>query len=798
MKKLSTAFFLVLSFFVQLAAQDVNSPINSKKIPLFEKLYLHVDRELYTTGDIIWLKAYQVNGVTHQLNSNFRNIFVQLVAEDGRIVKDLMLLSINGQAIGEFRTDSLANGTYTIRAFTKYLENFGEEALFHKKIGIYKPTNSPGQTEKVQTDNSKIDVSFLPEGGDMVVNITNTVAFKAIDQKGKGIYVTGQIWNNRGEPITSFSTSYLGMGKFILMPKDGENYYATFDRYPEIKIQLPPAKVNGICLSYKADDESLMFEMSSNMKGDNYPEFYFVASHKGAPLFYKRVEMVDNVQDIKVNRNLFPEGISKITVLDTAMNPLAERLIFVTDGKADLLNLRLNQKGFKPREEVKIDVDALLEPGDSIASTMSVAVVNKSYLSTGDNSQNIKSYLLLDSDLKGAIESPASYFVDDELLTSSEKLDLLMLVHGWRTYLWDDVEQTQASSLDDWNDAGINVSGYVKKIFWNAPVPEAVIAMDYAFRNFRIGTTTADENGRFLFKHIYYLESLKVMLNAQTKGGSRNAEIVLDPAPGKDLTVPANMLNNTCFNIDLNPNFNRDNSFRRKKELEFNPEAGSILLGGVDILQKRENAVLRSSGAYSYADKTLTITESDYSFTSLLDYLKYKLPAITDYGDQVMMKNRPVSFMIDGLETPYSFRDIRTIQMREIEMIDIVDPGFRRGFSLGRLGVVDEGGLIAIYKKAVPVGPYKYQRGRLIPGIKGFNLPKKFYSPEYTLENINSPKPDFRPTLYWNPEVNLVNGKATLDFFTADASADYVVYMEGITRNGRICYGTTSFSVAGK
>src|ERR1035437_4252241 len=118
MKKLTIAFLFLLSFFAQLPAQDIESWINSKKPVLFEKLYLHVDRELYAPGDIIWLKAYQVNGVTHQLNSNFRNIFVQLVAEDGSVVKDLMLLSTNGQANGEFKTDSLKDGSYTIRAYT--------------------------------------------------------------------------------------------------------------------------------------------------------------------------------------------------------------------------------------------------------------------------------------------------------------------------------------------------------------------------------------------------------------------------------------------------------------------------------------------------------------------------------------------------------------------------------------------------------------------------------------------------------------------------------------------------------
>jgi len=172
------------------------------------------------------MKAYQVNGISHQLNSNFRNIFVQLVAEDGRMVKDMILLSIKGQTKGSFNTQSLPEGMYTIRAFTKYLENFGEEAYFHKKIWINGKLNTVTIGKKEQELHPKIEVAFLPEGGNMVLNTVNAVAFKAIDEKGRGVSMSGKILDDLGDTITSFSTSYLGMGKFLMMPVDDRTYYA--------------------------------------------------------------------------------------------------------------------------------------------------------------------------------------------------------------------------------------------------------------------------------------------------------------------------------------------------------------------------------------------------------------------------------------------------------------------------------------------------------------------------------------------------------------------------------------------
>ena len=801
--KNSAVLILFIFFSVTLPAQNIQSWIDAKKPLLFEKLYVHVDREFYSPGDTIWMKVYQVNGITHKLNANFRNVFVQLVSEEGKVVKDLMLFSVHGQATGEFKTASLQNGMYTIRAYTKYLKNFGEDAFFYKKIRVTKSRNPAVDltnkeqidlAAKAQTERPKIDVAFLPEGGDLVLNAVNTVAFKAINSKGKGIFVRGKIRNENGDTITSFVTSYLGMGKFNLMPEDGKTYYATIDQNPELKIPLPLAKENGICLNYFEKEESLMCTISANMKGNKYPVFYLVASHKGSVLFNQKVEMTDFSQVVRLSRNLFPDGISKITLLDTITNPLAERLIFVNNHKADLLSFRMNRNEFKSREEVKIDVDALLEPGDSITSTLSVAVVNRNYFSTGQNSQNIKSYLLLDSDLKGAIESPASFFSSDEFHTSTEKLDLLMLVHGWRTYLWDDIEKIKTPSFNDWNDAGITISGSVKKLLWNAPAPEAEIFLDYVNRKFRVGQTTSNLNGRFYFERIYLLEKYGVMLNARTRNGTANAEIMLDPLPKLDSVINASRLESNCFDLDWNPDFLNANTSRLNKEMEYNPENGSILLEGVNVVKKR-STLSRSFGEYPWTDKTFNITMGDYSFYNVIDYLVDKVTSFTNSGDGVMMKHKPVKFKVDGMD--FDLRDVLTIHMNDIESIDLLDPITYANFTFGTLGASNGAGLIAIYRKDVPDIRQSdaYVKGRIVPKINGFYRSVEFYSPKYTIENISSPKPDFRPTLFWNPELNLENGKASLDFFTSDEPGQYVVFVEGISKNGKICFGTTGFSV---
>lgn len=62
-----------------------------------------------------------------------------------------------------------------------------------------------------------------------------------------------------------------------------------------------------------------------------------------------------------------------------------------------------------------------------------------------------------------------------------------------------------------------------------------------------------------------------------------------------------------------------------------------------------------------------------------------------------------------------------------------------------------------------------------------------FASPDYSLPSVrNNRIPDFRNTLYWNPEIKPGNdGKAKVQFWTSDVKGDYVITVQGITSEGK-------------
>lgn len=396
---------------------------------VYEKLYLHVDREYYAPGDTLWFKSYLVSGLTNKLEPGFKNVYVQLISPKGVVLFNRMLMSVYGTSHGDMAlNDSLASGQYTLRAFTKYLKNFDEKSCFHKRIWIAKSGDFDVKDSTFEKKPELGEVLFFPEGGNLVVNAANHVAFKAIGRDGKGMEVSGKITDSEGKVAVTFKTSFLGMGQFVFMPMEGETYRVNIDHHPDFICQLPGLQENGLALRCEQGEKELMVSITRNYNRQEQQTLTLVAKHKGVLLFSKTVTMESYERGLKLSKNQFPLGISKITLVDDKSDILAERLIFVSDGQLSSVKINTDKKAYETREKVSLNIEPMLMEGDSILSTLSVAVVNEGYFSAEGNTQTIQSYLLLDSELKGAIETPSRYFLNEESITSSQKLDLLMLV----------------------------------------------------------------------------------------------------------------------------------------------------------------------------------------------------------------------------------------------------------------------------------------------------------------------------------------------------------------------------------
>jgi uncharacterized protein YfaS (alpha-2-macroglobulin family) len=105
-------------------------------VVVFEKVYLHLDRHFYLSGDDIWFKAYLVDAQTNKLSQNSSKIlYAELISPESKRL-DRLILSVDslGTAVGDFKLgNTVASGKYRIRAYTKWMLNFDDNFVFEKK-----------------------------------------------------------------------------------------------------------------------------------------------------------------------------------------------------------------------------------------------------------------------------------------------------------------------------------------------------------------------------------------------------------------------------------------------------------------------------------------------------------------------------------------------------------------------------------------------------------------------------------------------------------------------------------------
>jgi len=123
---------------------------NRKLTP--EKLFLHTDKTNYTTEDTIWIKGYLLNGINHKYSTISGLVYVEVISDSLKIVKSISMPVAIGLLWGQIALDaeSYPEGFYTIRAYTNWMQNFGDQYFFKKRIYIARASDEHWLIKKQQ------------------------------------------------------------------------------------------------------------------------------------------------------------------------------------------------------------------------------------------------------------------------------------------------------------------------------------------------------------------------------------------------------------------------------------------------------------------------------------------------------------------------------------------------------------------------------------------------------------------------------------------------------------------------
>jgi hypothetical protein len=84
--------------------------------------------------------------------------------------------------------------------------------------------------------------------------------------------------------------------------------------------------------------------------------------------------------------------------------------------------------------------------------------------------------------------------------------------------------------------------------------------------------------------------------------------------------------------------------------------------------------------------------------------------------------------------------------------------------------------------------------------VHGFASKREFYAPKYDdTSSRDWSEPDFRSVIHWNPNVTTdSNGDAQIEFYNGDNIGEILIIVEGITKNGKLGYSETTYTVEKK
>ena len=819
-----------------------------------EKVYLHFDNTAYYLGETIWFKSYVVAGENNRLSTLSKVLYVELLTPEGDVLQTQKLKIENGQAHGGFMLkDSLFSGYYEVRAYTKCMLNFDNNGVFSRVFAVYdKPKKEGDYRHKQMTVRPRskslyssrvkpekldnIDLTFYPEGGNLVSGLSNRIAFKAVDKQGQDLDVTGKIYNAKNEEITSFSSVHNGMGSFVLYP-DGQKYTARLmsgDR--KATIVLPACIQSGYTLqadNYQSQDLRVQISKSIGLPNDTLGITF---SCRGRVYAFKTFSVTnDGPALFIIPKSILPSGVAQITVFNSKGQILAERFAFVNHDEAPQITTDISAS-FAPFSNVNVDFKLEDKQGRPIETTFSLAVRDKGTEIQTGFSDNIQTNLLLSSELKGYIKNPGYYFEKTDMKHVAA-LDLLMMTQGWRRYSWKQMAGTEPFKVKHGIEKGLVVEGKVLTDILKKEKENIEVKM-WMLTPYQKGSCVTDKQGNFNLSIEDFFGKSNLNLETYEKGKLKDYRILLNrvfsPAAKaydyQEVNQSANdtMLTNIQQSIKAKPEQPLADKIPVETKQPESIATKSHALNEITVTDKkkwkqRQEGINQADIVYNVSQELDKIRDTGESETGgIMEFIRGQRNVFS-YNIDVVGYTNPEKFPIYKATCRYMGRDVlfiinnalarlssmdgvpqenfnnynennplnstvnRSVSDLDLELIESVMIARDSKLALGYCPECDNG------KDYTLIYIYTRKDGRLVDKLgtrktmfEGFTNVREFYSPDYKTTGVSDEK-DYRRTLYWNPDVKTdKDGKASVSFYNNKSCKSLSVSSEGITKEGNV------------
>ncbi len=797
-----------------------------------ETVYLHFDNTGYYIGETMWFKAYVVQSDGDSLTRKSSVLYVELVDPLGMVVETHVLQLKQGQAYGDFLVlPHLSPGFYEVRAYTRYMLNYDARGVFSrtfpffakpKEEGDYsertiakldKETLKATQRKDEKPKKERLNVDFYPEGGGLVRGKQCRVAFDVYNREGHHVNAEC-VLTHGGKVLATTHTDRWGRGSVTFVPDSLPYALEVRDGGKTHAVPLPYASASGCAMTVdvKLRQIGLRVSPTASLNGS---KLGVIVSHHG------QVEKCDSfVVDggdytRQVDVDSLADGVNCVTVFSVSGAILAERLFFVYPRRRiSPIDIKIENQAMAPYDSVTIVAHTQLPN-----TTFSLAVRDADTQLQGTNADVVTS-LLLASDLKGYIEN-ADYFLESDDEAHRVATDLLMLVQGWRKY---DFEM-----MDGLHKLRLSQPAEPKRLLMGQLHPykkkDSVVGVDLSlvlvnhYNDLLYGTCTTNEKGYYTFEVPDCWGDWNMVMRTSIDDKNKNYYIGVN----RNFSPEPRMLS-PYEQIELPV----DTPKIRLKEREI-PAArytDAIALKEVKVTAKRKSQTGWDSETYGAWKANLryncTIAADRYAdegqrCPSLYEWLKEQNPLFVGadivsgaltyrkkeynyHDDGPSYDNKSILWFLNNrfmFGTGMSSRfvkepkeseqnnygtDVFPSSLDECSSVYISTNQASINRFIARSGI-DGTNYVAVYVYASNA-QYGKQKGMRRTFFQGFNNPTTFQHPNYRLM---PEEPDFRRTLYWNPNVTTdAQGNAKVGFYNNSTCRQLVISAEGVADNGSL------------
>ena len=745
-----------------------------------EKLFLHLDRPVYLSGETMWFKVYAVDGTYSQPLALSSVAYVEVLDAEQRPVLQGKVALKNATGPGSFLLPpALAAGRYTVRAYTSWMKNFGPDAYFHSSVTVLNTLAASGAGSK---DSATYDAQFFPEGGNLVQGLRSKIAFKITDKAGKGLAADGKLLNQSGAVVATFRTLRLGMGHFTFTPASNQDTYTAvvaLGKNQVIRRKLPRAYEHGYVLRLdNASPEQLT--VTVNATSPQRETLFLLGHSRQKTAVALQAQLTNGQATFLVNKAQLLDGVSHFTLFNAAQQPVCERLYFQPPQHRLTLTARPDKAHYTTREKVSVQI-AAADQQAPLSANLSMAVYRLDSLNT-TAAPAMDRYLGLTADLKGTVEQPDYYFTAAGP-AAADAADNLMLTQGWSRFRWEDVLAGPAKPFDFLPEPnGPVFRGQLTQAGTGKPKPGVMTYLSPPGRITRLSNSLSDANGRVQFELSNLLGFREIIVQTDPKQDSTGQLTVLDPFSQQYSSTP-------LPSFGLTARFQQDYAKRHLQAQVQNVFAGKY---------RSLFATQPVDSLPFFGPPNETYWLDKYTrFKVLEEVLREYVPGVVvrirkdgfhllvvDKLNKSVFEDNPL-VLLDGVPV-FDMNKIMAFNPLKIRKLEVMDGRYFHGAAV-------YSGIVSFTTYKADLEDFPLDSRALIQQYEGVQRQREFYAPRYeTRQEQQSRLPDLRNLLYWNPDISLVGtAPRTLDFYTGDQAGRYLVVLQGLASSGLA--GSTSF-----